>query len=195
MSNRSKIETDILKEMQLAMDFVDTKMILEMEGNITGFTKVYKVHEISRNIFIPLRNKLKFAKGVLVIFDIHTNVSLFIVKDLMGSINRLVNKDTEINFATKANDLIEKNSLKLSIVISGLSNEVIAQSEDTQLLNFLHNNNSDISNFSYIEKFLEQYNHKETSYLRDEIEQLVIKNEKLSDYIKKLESSLFCLKK
>jgi cell division protein FtsZ len=69
----------------------------------------------------PLLDKVSLngAKGILIHFNIHPQVSLFAINDVMGTINDRMDSNAEIIFGTTSDSTLEKDEVKITIVATG----------------------------------------------------------------------------
>ena len=73
----------------------------------------------------PLLDKMSLngAKGILIHFNIHPQVSLFAINDVMGSINDRMDSNAEIIFGTTSDRTLETDEVKITIVATGFESK------------------------------------------------------------------------
>jgi len=83
----------------------------------------------------PLLDKVSLngAKGILIHFNIHPQVSLFAINDVMGTINERMDSNAEIIFGTTSDSTLEKDEVKITIVATGFEtrNEQIEEPQES----------------------------------------------------------------
>ena len=122
-------------------DFADVKTIMQHKGMaLMGIGRAKGENAAQRAledaVDSPLLDKVSLngAKGILIHFNIHPQVSLFAINDVMGTINDRMDSNAEIIFGTTSDSTLEKDEVKITIVATGFEsrNEEI---EDTQEVN------------------------------------------------------------
>ena len=107
-------------------DFADVKTIMQHKGmalmgigRAKGENAAHRALEDA--IDSPLLDKVSLngAKGILIHFNIHPQVSLFAINDVMGSINDRMDSNAEIIFGTTSDSTLEKDEVKITIVATG----------------------------------------------------------------------------
>jgi cell division protein FtsZ len=107
-------------------DFADVKTIMQHKGMaLMGIGKAKGESAADRAledaIDSPLLDKVSLngAKGILIHFNIHPQVSLFAINNVMGSINDRMDSNAEIIFGTTSDSTLEKDEVKITIVATG----------------------------------------------------------------------------
>lgn len=121
-------------------DFADVKTIMQHRGMaLMGIGKAKGENAAQRAledaIESPLLDKMSLngAKGILIHFNIHPQVSLFAINDVMGSINDRMDSNAEIIFGTTSDRTLETDEVKITIVATGFeSKNDIEESNETQ---------------------------------------------------------------
>jgi len=111
-------------------DFADVKTIMQHRGMaLMGIGKAKGEDAAHRAledaIDSPLLDKVSLngAKGILIHFNIHPQVSLFAINDVMGSINDRMDSDAEIIFGTTSDPTLETDEVKITIVATGFESK------------------------------------------------------------------------
>lgn len=131
-------------------DFADVKTIMQHKGMaLMGIGRAKGENAAQRAledaIDSPLLDKVSLngAKGILIHFNIHPQVSLFAINDVMGSINDRMDSNAEIIFGTTSDSTLEKDEVKITIVATGFESkndeieEPLEGSEETNSQNTL----------------------------------------------------------
>ncbi len=131
-------------------DFADVKTIMQHKGMaLMGIGRAKGENAAQRAledaIDSPLLDKVSLngAKGILIHFNIHPQVSLFAINDVMGTINDRMDSNAEIIFGTTSDSTLEKDEVKITIVATGFESrneEVEEPSEGIE-----ENNNQNIA--------------------------------------------------
>ncbi len=131
-------------------DFADVKTIMQHRGMaLMGIGKAKGENAAQRAledaIESPLLDKMSLngAKGILIHFNIHPQVSLFAINDVMGSINDRMDHNAEIIFGTTSDRTLETDEVKITIVATGFESK-----NDTDLENNDNNEEENKSNLS-----------------------------------------------
>lgn len=137
-------------------DFADVKTIMQHRGMaLMGIGKAKGENAAQRAledaIESPLLDKMSLngAKGILIHFNIHPQVSLFAINDVMGSINDRMDHNAEIIFGTTSDRTLETDEVKITIVATGFESK-----NDTDLE---ANNNAEEENKSNLSVDDENY--------------------------------------
>ncbi len=122
-------------------DFADVKTIMQHKGlalmgigRAKGEDAALKALEDA--IDSPLLDKVSLsgAKGILIHFNIHPQVSLFAINNVMGTIHDTIDSNAEIIFGTTSDDSLEKDEVKITIVATGFeSNTPEEETEPNEL--------------------------------------------------------------
>lgn len=107
-------------------DFADVKTIMQHRGmalmgigKAKGDDAAQKALEDA--IDSPLLDKVSLsgAKGILIHFNIHPQVSLFAINDVMSRIHDTIDSNAEIIFGTTSDSTLETDEVKITIVATG----------------------------------------------------------------------------
>lgn len=121
-------------------DFADVKTIMQHKGMaLMGIGRAKGENAAQRAledaIDSPLLDKVSLngAKGILIHFNIHPQVSLFAINDVMGTINERMDSNAEIIFGTTSDSTLEKDEVKITIVATGFEtrNEQIEEPQES----------------------------------------------------------------
>lgn len=121
-------------------DFADVKTIMQHKGMaLMGIGRAKGENAAQRAledaIDSPLLDKVSLngAKGILIHFNIHPQVSLFAINDVMGTINDRMDSNAEIIFGTTSDSTLEKDEVKITIVATGFEsrNDEIEETSET----------------------------------------------------------------
>ena len=111
-------------------DFADVKTIMQHRGMaLMGIGKAKGEDAAQRAledaIDSPLLDKVSLngAKGILIHFTIHPQVSLFAINDVMGTINDRMDSNAEIIFGTTSDATLETDEVKITIVATGFESK------------------------------------------------------------------------
>jgi len=111
-------------------DFADVKTIMQHRGMaLMGIGKAKGENAAQKAledaIDSPLLDKVSLngAKGILIHFNIHPQVSLFAINDVMGSINDRMDSNAEIIFGTTSDANLETDEVKITIVATGFESK------------------------------------------------------------------------
>ena len=111
-------------------DFADVKTIMQHKGMALMGIGRAKGEDAARRaledaIDSPLLDKVSLngAKGILIHFNIHPQVSLFAINDVMGTINDRMDSNAEIIFGTTSDSTLEKDEVKITIVATGFESK------------------------------------------------------------------------
>lgn len=107
-------------------DFADVKTIMQHRGMaLMGIGKAKgddaATRALDNAIESPLLDKMSLAgaKGILIHFNIHPQVSLFAINNVMGKIHDTIDSNAEIIFGTTSDSSLEKDEVKITIVATG----------------------------------------------------------------------------
>jgi cell division protein FtsZ len=111
-------------------DFADVKTIMQHRGMaLMGIGRAKGENAAQRAledaIDSPLLDKVSLngAKGILIHFNIHPQVSLFAINDVMATINDRMDSNAEIIFGTTSDSTLEKDEVKITIVATGFESK------------------------------------------------------------------------
>lgn len=119
-------------------DFADVKTIMQHKGMaLMGIGKAKgedaALRALEDAIESPLLDKVSLsgAKGILIHFNIHPQVSLFAINNVMGSIHDNIDSNAEIIFGTTTDSSLQTDEVKITIVATGFEskNEIDDDSE------------------------------------------------------------------
>ena len=121
-------------------DFADVKTIMQHKGMaLMGIGRAKGENAAQRAledaVDSPLLDKVSLngAKGILIHFNIHPQVSLFAINDVMGTINDRMDSNAEIIFGTTSDSTLEKDEVKITIVATGFEsrNDELEESSES----------------------------------------------------------------
>ncbi len=147
-------------------DFADVKTIMQHRGMaLMGIGKAKGEDAAQRAledaIESPLLDKMSLngAKGILIHFNIHPQVSLFAINNVMGSINDRMDHNAEIIFGTTSDRTLEKDEVKITIVATGFESkeDLENEKEDSHEEDANKNLSSDDENFLDIPPLMRDY--------------------------------------
>lgn len=134
-------------------DFADVKTIMQHRGMALmgiGRAKGEGAAQLALENAIdsPLLDKMSLngAKGILIHFNIHPQISLFAINDVMGNINERMDSNAEIIFGTTSDKTLEKDEVKITIVATGFESkneEKIESSPDSEENNTINSSNEE----------------------------------------------------
>ncbi|WP_424687173.1 cell division protein FtsZ [Halarcobacter ebronensis] len=111
-------------------DFADVKTIMQHKGMaLMGIGKAKGEAAAQRAledaIESPLLDKVSLggAKGILIHFNIHPQVSLFAINDVMSKIHETIDSNAEIIFGTTSDNTLETDEVKITIVATGFESK------------------------------------------------------------------------
>ncbi len=111
-------------------DFADVKTIMQHRGMaLMGIGKAKGENAAQKAledaIDSPLLDKVSLsgAKGILIHFNIHPQVSLFAINDVMSSIHDTIDSNAEIIFGTTSDSTLETDEVKITIVATGFESK------------------------------------------------------------------------
>ncbi|WP_404317751.1 cell division protein FtsZ [Malaciobacter canalis] len=107
-------------------DFADVKTIMQHKGMaLMGIGRAKgedaALRALEDAIDSPLLDKVSLsgAKGILIHFNIHPQVSLFAINNVMGSIHDNIDSNAEIIFGTTTDSTLQTDEVKITIVATG----------------------------------------------------------------------------
>jgi cell division protein FtsZ len=107
-------------------DFADVQTIMQHKGMaLMGIGKAKgedaAMNAVENAINSPLLDKMSLsgAKGMLIHFHIHPQVSLFAINDVMMKINQTIDSNAEIIFGTTTDESLSNDEVKITIVATG----------------------------------------------------------------------------
>ena len=141
-------------------DFADVKTIMQHKGMaLMGIGRAKGENAAQRAledaIDSPLLDKVSLngAKGILIHFNIHPQVSLFAINDVMGTINDRMDSNAEIIFGTTSDSTLEKDEVKITIVATGFEskNDEVEEISEGNEENSNQNNNIVADSENYLD--------------------------------------------
>lgn len=147
-------------------DFADVKTIMQHKGMaLMGIGKAKGENAAQKAledaIDSPLLDKVSLggAKGILIHFNIHPQVSLFAINDVMSRIHDTIDSNAEIIFGTTSDNTLETDEVKITIVATGFEskNDPIVETEEGQEDNKSKKINSDDENYLDIPPLMRNY--------------------------------------
>jgi len=133
-------------------DFADVKTIMQHRGMaLMGIGKAKGEDAAQRAledaIESPLLDKVSLggAKGILIHFNIHPQVSLFTINNVMGTIHDTIDNNAEVIFGTTSDDTLEKDEVKITIVATGFESKQEVKNFESESSGSNENTNSQLS--------------------------------------------------
>jgi len=120
-------------------DFADVKTIMQHKGmalmgigRAKGEDAAIKALEDATNSPLLDKMSLSGAKGILIHFNIHPQVSIFAINNVMEKIHDSIDINAEIIFGTTSDDSLQKDEVKITIVATGFENPNNNKQEESQ---------------------------------------------------------------
>jgi cell division protein FtsZ len=117
-------------------DFADVQTIMQHRGMaLMGIGKAKgegaAMQALQNAIDSPLLDKMSLsgAKGMLIHFHIHPEISLFAINDVMMQLHETIDGNAEVIFGTTTDTSLDNDEVKITIVATGF------ESTDTQIEN------------------------------------------------------------
>ena len=102
------------------INFADYKTILSHRGKIIGVIDSCNINKLYEYLDVYIKDSMSKAKGILINFIIHKEQTLFVINDILSSIQDNANEEAEIIFSTKETLDNEKDVVSYQIIITGL---------------------------------------------------------------------------
>ena len=119
------------------MDFADVKTIMQHKGiALMGIGRAKgedaAIHALEDAIDSPLLDKVSLsgAKGILIHFNIHPQISLFAINNVMEKIHDTIDSNAEIIFGTTSDNTLQQDEVKITIVATGFESNNDEQTEE-----------------------------------------------------------------
>lgn len=119
-------------------DFADVKTIMQHKGmalmgigRAKGDDAATKALDAATNSPLLDKMSLSGAKGILIHFNIHPQVSLLAINDVMGRIHDTIDSNAEIIFGTTSDETLQKDEVKITIVATGFETPNSSNLDDT----------------------------------------------------------------
>jgi len=111
-------------------DFADVKTVMQHRGMaLMGIGRAKGDNAAQRAladaIESPLLDKMSLsgAKGLLVHFNTHPQVSMFAISDIMETIHDTIDSNADVIFGTTSNETLDKDEVKITIVATGFESQ------------------------------------------------------------------------
>lgn len=111
-------------------DFADVRTIMQHKGMaLMGIGRAKgegaAIKALESAIDSPLLDKMSLsgAKGILIHFNIHPQVSLLAINNVMGAIHDTIDSNAEVIFGTTSDPTLEKDEVKITIVATGFESK------------------------------------------------------------------------
>ncbi|WP_419764965.1 MAG: cell division protein FtsZ [Arcobacter sp.] len=111
-------------------DFADVKTIMQHKGmalmgigRAKGEDAAIKALEVATNSPLLDKMSLSGAKGILIHFNIHPQISMFAINNVMEKIHDTIDSNAEIIFGTTSDDSLQKDEVKITIVATGFESK------------------------------------------------------------------------
>ena len=118
------------------MDFADVRTIMQHRGMaLMGIGRAKgdnaAIKALEDAIESPLLDKVSLsgAKGILIHFNIHPQISLFAINNVMEKIHETIDSNAEIIFGTTSDKTLEKDEVKITIVATGFESINVSSSK------------------------------------------------------------------
>jgi cell division protein FtsZ len=146
-------------------DFADVKTIMQHRGmslmgvgRAKGDNAAQKA--LDNAIESPLLDKVSLsgAKGILIHFNIHPQVSLFTINNVMGNIHDTIDSNAEVIFGTTSDSNLAKDEVKITIVATGFESKNESNEDiDNKINNKSKYNLNDEENYLDIPPLMRNY--------------------------------------
>jgi len=111
-------------------DFADVKTIMQHKGmalmgigRAKGEDAAILALESATNSPLLDKMSLSGAKGILIHFNIHPQISMFAINNVMEKIHETIDSNAEIIFGTTSDDSLQKDEVKITIVATGFESK------------------------------------------------------------------------
>lgn len=111
-------------------DFADVKTIMQHKGmalmgigRAKGDDAAIKALDAATNSPLLDKMSLSGAKGILIHFNIHPQISMFAINNVMEKIHDTIDSNAEIIFGTTSDDSLQKDEVKITIVATGFESK------------------------------------------------------------------------
>ena len=119
------------------MDFADVKTIMQHKGiALMGIGRAKgedaALRALEDAIDSPLLDKVSLsgAKGILIHFNIHPQISLFAINNVMEKIHDTIDSNAEIIFGTTSDSSLQQDEVKITIVATGFESNNEEKTQD-----------------------------------------------------------------
>ncbi|MBL6969899.1 MAG: cell division protein FtsZ [Campylobacterales bacterium] len=113
-------------------DFADVQTIMKHRGMaLMGIGKAKGdnavMNALHNAVESPLLDKLSLAgaKGMLIHFHIHPEISLFAINDVMTQLHNIVDNNAEVIFGTTTDTTLNNDEVKITIVATGFESQEV----------------------------------------------------------------------
>ncbi|WP_428023094.1 cell division protein FtsZ [Arcobacter sp.] len=111
-------------------DFADVKTIMQHKGmalmgigRAKGDDAAIQALDAATNSPLLDKMSLNGAKGILIHFNIHPQISMFAINNVMEKIHDTIDSNAEIIFGTTSDDSLQKDEVKITIVATGFESK------------------------------------------------------------------------
>ncbi|WP_375723981.1 cell division protein FtsZ [Arcobacter sp. KX21116] len=111
-------------------DFADVRTIMQHKGmalmgigRAKGEDAAIKALDAATNSPLLDKMSLSGAKGILIHFNIHPQISMFAINNVMEKIHETIDSNAEIIFGTTSDDSLQKDEVKITIVATGFESK------------------------------------------------------------------------
>ncbi len=111
-------------------DFADVKTIMQHKGmalmgigRAKGDDAAIQALDAATNSPLLDKMSLNGAKGILIHFNIHPQISMFAINNVMEKIHETIDSNAEIIFGTTSDDSLQKDEVKITIVATGFESK------------------------------------------------------------------------
>ncbi|PLY11227.1 MAG: cell division protein FtsZ [Arcobacter sp.] len=120
-------------------DFADVKTIMQHKGmalmgigRAKGEDAAIKALDVATNSPLLDKMSLSGAKGILIHFNIHPQISMFAINNVMEKIHDTIDSNAEIIFGTTSDDSLQKDEVKITIVATGFESKPEPRKNDQE---------------------------------------------------------------
>ncbi|RXJ80695.1 cell division protein FtsZ [Arcobacter sp. F2176] len=119
-------------------DFADVRTIMQHKGmalmgigRAKGEDAAIKALDAATNSPLLDKMSLSGAKGILIHFNIHPQISMFAINNVMEKIHETIDSNAEIIFGTTSDDSLQKDEVKITIVATGFESKPEPKKQET----------------------------------------------------------------
>lgn len=134
-------------------DFSDVQTIMQHKGMaLMGIGRAKgenaTLRALEDAVDSPLLDKVSLsgAKGILIHFTIHPDISMFSINNVMGTIHDTIDSNAEIIFGTTTDNALQKDEAKITIVATGFESNNNKEKDESS--NIIDDNESKMRQIS-----------------------------------------------
>ncbi|ADG93585.1 cell division protein FtsZ [Arcobacter nitrofigilis DSM 7299] len=120
-------------------DFADVRTIMQHKGmalmgigRAKGEDAAIKALDAATNSPLLDKMSLSGAKGILIHFNIHPQISMFAINNVMEKIHETIDSNAEIIFGTTSDDSLQKDEVKITIVATGFESKPEPKKQESE---------------------------------------------------------------